>query len=95
MRIVGSDQDMTATVRWFDKDGQALSCKDKLATLEDNLEELLEVALEALEDAAVMGVDTEAARKIFVDEIASLKPRFTNQNSDSAGTVAPSNRSES
>jgi len=93
---------MTATVRWFDKDGQALSCKDKLATLEDNLEELLEVALEALEDAAVMGVDTERARKVFVDEIASLEPRFansaktsTNQNSDSAGTVAPSNRSES
>ena len=93
---------MTATVRWFDKDGQALSCKDKLATLEDNLEELLEVALEALEDAAVMGVDTERARKVFVDEITSLEPRFansaktsTNQNSDSAGTVAPSNRSES
>ena len=93
---------MTAPVRWIDKDGQALSCKDKLATLEDNLEELLEVALEALEDAAVMGVDTDAARRIFVDEIASLKPRFASSNMttsdqtrDSAGTVAPSNQSES
>ena len=93
---------MTAPVRWIDKDGKALCCKDKLSTLEDNLDELREVALEALEDAAVMGVDTDAARQVFIDEIAALKPRFVDstassstENSDVAGTVAPSNRSES
>ena len=37
---------MTQTTRWIDKEGKPLSCKDKLATLDDNLEELLEVALE-------------------------------------------------
>ena len=93
---------MTAPVRWIDKDGKALSCKDKLSTLEDNLDELREVALEALEDAAVMGVDTDAARQVFIDEIAALKPRFVDsaassstENSDVTGTVAPSNHSES
>ena len=60
----------------MDKDGKALSCKDKLATLDDNLAELLEIALDALEDAAVMGVDPETAQRIFVEEIASLQPRF-------------------
>ena len=67
---------MTQTTRWIDKEGKALSCKDKLATLEDNLEELLEIALDALEDAAVMGADVDATRQAFVRGIEALQPRF-------------------
>ncbi len=67
---------MTQTTRWLDKEGKPLSCKDKLATLDDNLEELLEVALDALEDAAVMGADVDATRRAFVSGIEALQPRF-------------------
>ena len=75
---------MTASVRWIDKEGEPLSCKEKLSTLEENLAELLEIALEALEDAAVMGADTDAARQVFIDEIASLQPRFAKPASSEA-----------
>ncbi|MAV48082.1 MAG: hypothetical protein CBC49_002055 [Alphaproteobacteria bacterium TMED89] len=93
---------MQPPARWIDKDGKALSCKDKLATLDDNLAELLEIALDALEDAAVMGVDPETARRIFVEEIASLQPRFATsqpeaagRTSDTPGAVASSTPTES
>ena len=77
-------ESMTASARWIDKEGEPLSCKDKLSTLEENLAEVLEIALEALEDAAVMGADTDAARQVFIDEIASLRPRFANTASNGA-----------
>ena len=92
---------MTEPARWIDKDGKALSCKDKLATLDDNLDELLEIALDALEDAAVMGVDVSAARQVFLNEIAALEPRFVakatdeTNASDATGTVAASKPAES
>ena len=89
---------MTAPARWIDKDGNTISCKDKLSTLDENLAEMLDIALEALEDAAVMGVDVTAARQVFLDEIAALQPRFSGSGpssaaveptSDGTGTVAP------
>lgn len=80
---------MTDQARWIDKDGKTLSCKDKLATLDENLDELLDIALDALEDAAVMGVDVAAARQVFLDEIAALKPRFVgNTGQDETASAA-------
>ena len=87
---------MTLPARWIDKDGKAVSCKDKLSTLDDNLAEVLEIALDALEDAAVMGVDTAAARAVFVEEIAALQPRFVAQSGGQAdSTAATSDRDAS
>ena len=86
LQIKESGLGMAASARWIDKDGTALACKDKLATLEDNLEELLEIALEALEDAAVMGVDLNTARKIFADEISALEPRFAARSEHADGS---------
>tara|TARA_X000000950_G_C13394882_1_gene449713 strand:- start:230 stop:466 length:237 start_codon:yes stop_codon:yes gene_type:complete len=75
---------MTQTNRWIDRAGQPLSCKDKLATLDANFEEVLEVALEALEDAAVMGADVDATRRAFMQGIDALQPRFADK-ADSEG----------
>jgi len=88
---------MAASARWIDKDGTALACKDKLATLEDNLEELLEIALDALEDAAVMGVDMNTAKKVFIDEISALEPRFAarSERADGSSNTDGSNTSSS
>ena len=84
---------MQASSRWIDKDGKALSCKDKLATLDDNLKELREIALDALEDAIVMGVAPETARRVFIEELQALQPRFAT-NADHSATETTSDTSE-
>lgn len=79
---------MQAPSRWIDKDGKALSCKDKLATLDDNLKELREIALDALEDAIIMGVDPETARRVFIEELHALQPRFATDSAQTATETA-------
>ena len=60
-----------------------------LAILIVYFRKLLDIALDALEDAAVMGVDVAAARQVFLDEIAALKPRFVgNTGQDETASAA-------
>lgn len=61
---------------WRDPDGNPVSCVDKLKLLQENLEELREMAQEALEDAVVMGCDEKQARQVLADLVASLEKPF-------------------
>ena len=61
---------------WLGPDGEAVSCVDKLAILNENLEELYDMAQEALEDAVVMGCDEAQVRQVLADLVASLEKPF-------------------
>ncbi|MBN36680.1 MAG: hypothetical protein CMM46_18250 [Rhodospirillaceae bacterium] len=61
---------------WRGPDGEPVSCVDKLNLLVENLEELREMAQEALEDAVVMGCDEDQTRKVLNDLVASLEKPF-------------------
>ncbi len=61
---------------WIGPDGEPVSCVDKLALLNENLEELHEMAQEALEDAVVMGCDEKQVRQVLADLVASLEKPF-------------------
>jgi hypothetical protein len=61
---------------WLGPDGEPVTCVDKLAVLNENLEELYEMAQEALEDAVVMGCDEAQVRKVLGDLIAALEEPF-------------------
>jgi len=61
---------------WRGPDGEPVSCVDKLNLLVENLEELREMAQEALEDAVVMGCDEAQTRKVLSDLVASLEKPF-------------------
>ncbi|MBC6440374.1 MAG: hypothetical protein GDA49_08195 [Rhodospirillales bacterium] len=61
---------------WLGPDGEPVSCVDKLKLLQENLEELREMAREALEDAVVMGCDEAQTRKVLNDLVASLEKPF-------------------
>ena len=61
---------------WIGPDGEPVSCVDKLALLNENLQELYEMAQEALEDAVVMGCDETQVRKVLSDLIAALEEPF-------------------
>ncbi len=61
---------------WLSPDGEPVACHDKLAVLRDNLDELRDMAQDALEDAVVMGCDEQQMRKVLADLVATLDKPF-------------------
>lgn len=57
---------------WVGPDGAVLSCRDKIKVLNENLEEIREMAQDALEDAILMGADETQARDALAALVASL-----------------------
>lgn len=58
---------------WPQADGSAVSCREKLKTLEENDAELRQVLQDAFEDAVLIGVDENAMRRILVEVVANLR----------------------
>ena len=52
---------------WKTPTGEPVSCIDKIKVLNENLEEISEMAQDALEDAVLMGCDEEQFRKVIKD----------------------------
>ena len=61
---------------WLSPAGEPVGCHDKLAVLRDNLDELRDMAQDALEDAVVMGCDEQQMRKVLADLVATLDKPF-------------------
>lgn len=58
---------------WPGADGQPIACREKLRTLEENHEEVLQVMQDAFEDAVLMGVDEQAMRGIMAELVSGLR----------------------
>lgn len=58
---------------WPQPDGTAVSCREKLKTLEENDAELRQVLRDAFEDAVLMGVDEGAMRRILIEVVENLR----------------------
>ena len=58
---------------WRAPDGSALSCREKIKVLNENLEELQQMAQDALEDAVIMGADEKQIRQVLKRLVASLE----------------------
>ncbi len=61
---------------WRAPDGAPVSCYEKLKVLEENLDEIREMAQEALEDAVLMGCDEAQAREVMRELIEQLEEPF-------------------
>ena len=61
---------------WHEPDGTPLSCHEKIKVMNENLEELREMAQDALEDAVLMGADEAQARAVLGDLIRELDEPF-------------------
>ncbi len=61
---------------WRAPDGTPVSCYEKLKVLEENLDEIREMAQEALEDAVLMGCDEAQAREVMRELIEQLEEPF-------------------
>ncbi|MEQ8247055.1 MAG: hypothetical protein RID42_05180 [Alphaproteobacteria bacterium] len=58
---------------WRDPAGKALSCREKIKVLNENLEEIRQLAQDALEDAILMGGDEAQFRRVMTDLVAALE----------------------
>ncbi|MDA0368274.1 MAG: hypothetical protein O3C65_06795 [Proteobacteria bacterium] len=58
---------------WRDPAGKALSCREKIKVLNENLEEIRQLAQDALEDAILMGGDEAQFRAVMGDLVATLE----------------------
>lgn len=70
---------------WKQPDGQPLGCRDKIKVLNENLEEIREMAQDALEDAILMGCDERQIRQVLHDLMAGLENPY-GQQSGGGGT---------
>ncbi|HKK28841.1 MAG TPA: hypothetical protein VKA18_00410 [Alphaproteobacteria bacterium] len=58
---------------WRAPDGTALTCREKIKVLNENLEELQQMAQDALEDAVIMGADEKQIRDVLHKLMDSLE----------------------
>ena len=67
---------------WRQADGEPLSCRDKIKVLNENLEELRQMAQDALEDALLMGCDEAQIRSVLEALMASLVNPYAGRGSE-------------
>lgn len=60
------------SAKWRKIDGDPISCTEKLKVLEQNLDEFRALALDFLEDAALMGCDVDQVRHVLADALAQI-----------------------
>lgn len=57
---------------WRQSDGSPLSCREKIKVLNENLQEIREMAQDALEDGILMGCDETQLREVLSALVDSL-----------------------
>ncbi len=68
------------TPLWRKVDGDPVSCTEKLKVLEQNLDEFRSLALDFLEDAALMGCDVEQVREVLNQALSAIPAPFQKKN---------------
>jgi len=64
---------------WLQPDGAPLSCREKIKVLNENLEEIREMAQDALEDGILMGCDEAQLRQVLADLVGSLENPYADR----------------
>ena len=70
---------------WRQPDGLPLSCREKIKVLNENLEEIREMAQDALEDGILMGCDEGQLREVLTALVDSLENPYGDRTRDRAG----------
>ena len=73
--MLQTKQKHTAPI-WHQSNGEPVSCYDKIAVLNENLNDLRQESQDVLEDALLMGCDEAQVRGVLEDIIRSLENPF-------------------
>jgi hypothetical protein len=71
-RVKSKPPDMKLPI-WRTPDGEPVSCAEKIKVLNENLQEIRELAQEALEDALLMGCDEGQVRDVMRQLVDALR----------------------
>lgn len=58
---------------WMDDEGHVVSCTEKIKVMQQNMQEIYELAQEAFEDGLLMGCQETQLRCYLVELIAALE----------------------
>jgi hypothetical protein len=67
---------------WRSDCGLAISCIEKIKVLNENIDELIQIAQDALEDGLLMGCSEAQLRQAFHEAIDRLINPYSQANSD-------------
>ncbi len=67
---------------WLQPDGIPVSCIEKIKVLNENLEEMREIAQDALGDGILMGCDERQIRNVLLMLVDSLENPYANKGND-------------
>ncbi len=65
---------------WLTPEGEPVSCLDKIKVLNENLEEIRQLAQDALEDAILMGCDEAQFRQVMRALAESLENPYARRS---------------
>ena len=58
--------------KWYDDDGQIVSCTEKVKVMNENMSELFQLAQDAFEDALLMGCGEAQLREYLAALVAGV-----------------------
>ncbi len=59
--------------KWLDAQGQPVACTEKIKVMQQNMQELQQMAQDALEDALLMGCQEHQVRDYLLSVLQSLE----------------------
>lgn len=80
-----SDDRKAAFPNWMQPDGQPVSCREKIKVLNENLDEIRDMAQDALEDAILMGCAEEQVRQVLHEIVDSLDNPYAGKGASGPG----------
>lgn len=57
---------------WLKETGEVISCVEKIKVMNENMEELEQIVIDAYEDAILMDVDPNQVKKYLIEMINNL-----------------------
>ncbi|MBP9741903.1 MAG: hypothetical protein KBD37_00945 [Burkholderiales bacterium] len=57
---------------WYGPNGEMVACAEKMKVMQQNIDELRQVAQDAFEDGVLMGIDQEQLRRCFAQLMLNL-----------------------
>lgn len=61
---------------WYSTDGEKIVCAEKLKVMQQDIDELRQIAQDAFEDGVLMGIDPQQLRQYFAQLMLSLTDSF-------------------
>lgn len=71
--------DKSRQIIWRRPDGSVVACTEKIKVLAENIDELRQIAQDALEDAILMEVDEAQIREVFRQLVEELVNPYANK----------------